>query len=58
MVIDFHTHIFPDKIAESAIRSLEKSGGTKANIPATKNALTASMKTTNIDYSVNMPIAT
>lgn len=25
MIIDFHTHIFPDKIAEGAIKSIEKS---------------------------------
>ena len=42
MVIDFHTHIFPDALAARAIGGLE---------------LLASMKRAGVDYSLNLPIA-
>lgn len=63
MIIDFHTHIFPDKIAERTVAILEnnitsrgKEG--KAVIKATLDALLESMDENGIDYSVVMPIAT
>lgn len=63
MIIDFHTHIFPDKIAERTVEILEgnikkrgEQGG--AVIGATVSALLKSMEDNNIDYSVVMPIAT
>ncbi len=63
MIVDFHTHIFPDKMAAKTIKILEKNvaelgGGWKAQIPATVEALLESMKKNGIDYSVVLPIAT
>ncbi len=64
MVIDFHTHTFPDKIAEKAINVLENNiyeiSGTKeyAVLNGTLADLKASMKKNDITYSVIMPIAT
>ncbi|MDO4731799.1 MAG: TatD family hydrolase [Clostridia bacterium] len=58
MVIDFHTHIFPDKLASKAIQMLEKSGNTKAFSDGTLAGLERSMNNGGIDYSVVMPIAT
>ena len=64
MIIDFHTHIFPDKIAERAVASLESNihnrfrDDIRAVIPATLTALKESMAQNGIDYSVVMPIAT
>ena len=64
MVIDFHTHIFPDKIAERTIQVLEgnilkvrKKPG-HAVIGAKLDDLKASMKKNSIDVSVVLPIAT
>lgn len=57
MAIDFHTHIFPDKLAPRAVAALEQSGGAPAAIPGTMEALIDSMRRCGIDYSVNMPIA-
>ncbi len=58
MVIDFHTHTFPDKIAAAAVDKLK----TKANIVAysdgTAGGLEESMKKADIDISVVMPVAT
>lgn len=63
MLIDFHTHIFPDKIAERAVKSLEAnihSRGMegKAVIDATLCALKKSMRDNGVDISVVLPIAT
>ena len=58
MIVDFHTHIFPDKIAEKTIEFLAKT----ANIPSygngTLKSLTDSMHSGGVDYSVTLPIAT
>ena len=63
-IIDFHTHIFPDKIAERTVKILEENilkmqGRPEyAVIPATLGALRESMKRNGVDYSVVLPIAT
>ena len=64
MIIDFHTHIFPDKIAARAIGVLEgnleriQGSPQHAVIPATLDGLRESMRSNHIDMSVVMPIAT
>lgn len=58
MVIDFHTHIFPDKIAEKTIKFLEEEGNIKAFTDGTLSGLKGSMKANNIDISVIMPVVT
>lgn len=57
-VIDFHTHIFPDKIAMKAIPILEANGHVKANTNGTVRGLIESMDLANIDYSIALPVAT
>ena len=44
MIIDFHTHIFPDRIAPRTIAKLEKIGKTRAFTDGTQNGLLASME--------------
>ncbi len=58
MIIDFHTHIFPDKIAESTIRSLEERAGLTASTNGTLSGLLASMETAGVDMSVILPVVT
>lgn len=58
MIIDFHCHVFPDKIAAKAVAGLEKSGGQKAFLNGTAAGLKASMKKAGVDYAVILPIAT
>lgn len=58
MVIDFHTHIFPDKIAAKTIKALEEEGSVKAFTNGTLGGLKASMKESNIDISVILPVVT
>ncbi|MDF2542534.1 MAG: hypothetical protein K0S47_2252 [Herbinix sp.] len=58
MIIDFHTHIFPDKIAENTIHKLEAVGKIKAFTDGTLNGLKASMIKSNITLSVVLPVIT
>lgn len=64
MLIDFHTHIFPDKIALGAINSLSNSivnfQGSRPRHYArgTYDSLRSSMKRSGVDVSVVLPIAT
>lgn len=64
MIIDFHTHVFPDKIAARAIAALkagmmEQHGYEYPNFcDGTVTGLLRSMDEEGIDISVMMPIAT
>ena len=53
MLIDFHTHCFPDKIAKEAIEKLSSvSGGLLNYTDGTSQGLKSSMKEHKVDYSV------
>ena len=58
MIIDFHTHIFPDRIAPATIRALSATGGIPAHTDGTAEGLAASMKKAGISLSVNLPVLT
>lgn len=58
MIIDFHTHIFPDKIAARSIEALSKVSGVKAATDGTLNGLLTSMDKSGVDLSVIMPVVT
>ena len=58
MIIDFHTHIFPDKIAEKTISFLSEKGNIRAFSDGTLQGLKKSMKAAGIDISVILPVAT
>ncbi|NPV53037.1 MAG: amidohydrolase [Firmicutes bacterium] len=58
MVIDFHTHCFPDKLARRAIAKLEESAGEKAYLDGTVSGLLRSMDRAGIDLSILQPVAT
>lgn len=58
MIIDIHTHIFPEKIAEYAIKKLECTGDLKASTNGMLDGLKASMISADIDCSVVMPVVT
>lgn len=58
MIIDFHTHTFPDKIAEQTIAYLAEKGNIKPFREGTLSSLKESMRKANIDYSVVLPVAT
>ena len=59
MLIDFHTHCFPEKIAERAIEKLSlASGGLKPHTNGTLEGLKRSMQKGGVDISVILNIAT
>ena len=59
MIIDFHTHCFPDKLAEKALPVLKnRSGITHPFHDGTVNGLLELAKSCGIDYSVVLNIAT
>ena len=58
MIIDFHTHSFPDDIADRAVGRLAQSGGIPNYLDGRVDSIKASMEKAGIDYSVLLPIAT
>jgi len=64
MLVDFHTHIFPDKIAEKALNILKAGVLKYENIEAisyydgTKSGLLSNMEKNAVDISITLPIAT
>ncbi|MCM8821085.1 MAG: amidohydrolase family protein [Candidatus Omnitrophica bacterium] len=57
-IIDFHTHAFPDPLAEKAIELLEKEGGVPARLDGKVSSLLTSMDVCGIEKSVICSIAT
>ena len=58
MIIDFHTHAFPDNLAERAISTLEEGCNVKAKHNGKISSLLKSMDNANIDKAVVCSIAT
>jgi len=58
MVIDIHTHTFPDKIAVGAVAHLQRASHTVAFSDGTNSGLSASMARAGIDVSLVLPVAT
>ena len=54
MIIDFHTHYYPDKIVERALSSVQ--GLLEPATDGTRAGLEASMKRAGIDLSVALPL--
>jgi uncharacterized protein len=57
-IIDIHTHIFPDVLADGAIKFLENEANTKAFHNGTAAGLRQSMRQASIELSVQHPVAT
>lgn len=58
MTIDFHTHIFPDAMAEKVIVPMGRSSRVKHYADGTAAGLLASMDRAGVDWSVVLPVAT
>jgi len=58
VIIDIHTHFFPDEMAEKTIRHLEGLAGVKAYGNGDLLSLRQYMKEDGVDLSVNVPAAT
>ncbi len=58
MIIDFHTHIFPEKIAAKTIEKLENMGNIKAFTDGREASLVSSMEEAGVDMSIVLPVVT
>ena len=58
MIIDMHTHIFPEKISKDVIEKLSRVSRTKYFSDGTLNGLKISMDAAQINFSVILPVAT
>ena len=58
MIIDFHTHIFPDKISAAVIDKLSRTSKTIPFTDGTRGGLLDSMEKFGVDISVILPVAT
>lgn len=58
MIVDFHTHTYPDSLAPKVISSLAGPSGVKAYTDATNLGLIASSEKNGIDKSILLPVVT
>lgn len=58
LIIDFHTHTFPDGIAARAVDTLSHNSGTRPFSDGTTEGLLWNMKEAGILHSVILPVAT
>ena len=58
MIIDFHTHVFPDKIVDRTLETLTSQGNVKAFSRPSVDGLLLEMESAGIDISVSLPVVT
>ena len=58
MIIDFHTHVFPNKIAHNAVLALSKCGSIPPHTNGTEAQLIDAIKEAEVDLAVNLPVLT
>lgn len=58
MIIDFHTHTFPENIAEKTLAYLQSFSGTVPYTAGTNKSLLSSAKEAGVDVSVILPVVT
>lgn len=57
-IIDFHTHIFPDKIASKTVSFLAAKGNIKAYADGTESGLISAMEKADVSVAVALPAIT
>ena len=58
MVIDFHTHVFPDKVAARTVSALQAKSGSTPYSDGTTLGLLSNMRRAGVSLSVNLPVLT
>jgi predicted TIM-barrel fold metal-dependent hydrolase len=58
MIIDFHTHIFPDKIAGATINALSTNASIPPHSDGTLKGLLDRMDEGNVEIAINLPVLT
>ena len=58
MIIDFHTHTFPDKIAAATVAHMSEASRLTAFTDGSEAGLKASMQKSGVGASVVLPVVT
>ena len=58
MIIDFHTHTFPEKISSKVVKKLGTAAHIKSYTDGSMDNLVSSMEKAGVSYSVNLPVMT
>lgn len=58
MITDFHTHIFPEKIAAKVVAKLAKAANAKHYTDGSMDSLRRSMEQANVGQSIVLPVVT
>ena len=58
MIIDFHTHVFPDKIADRTVDALAKSSDIKPYSDGRVDSLCQRLTDAGVDIGINLPVLT
>jgi hypothetical protein len=58
VIIDFHTHIFPDKIADAAMKKMMDMSQLTPVLDGKEKSLIESMERSGVDMSIVLPVAT
>lgn len=58
MIIDFHTHFYPEKIVERALATAREKANIEPALDGRRSSLLASMQQAGIDRSVGLPLVT
>lgn len=58
MIIDFHTHIFPDDMAAKTLKVMSNVTNLTPYTNGTEHGLLESMEKSGVDYSIILPVAT
>ena len=58
MIIDFHTHVFPDKIAVATIGALAKNSGATPYTDGTVKGMIEALERANADIAITLPVLT
>lgn len=57
MILDFHTHVYPEKVAQTVLDSLKTEKGFSAHGAGTVSSLRDEMKASGVDASVMLAVA-
>ena len=58
MIVDIHTHVFPDAVADKALTKMRGNSHVRTFVDGTRGQLAASAREAGIDRSVVLPVAT
>lgn len=58
MIIDFHTHVFPDKIAHSTINALKERSNSTPYTDGTVQGMIDALNRANADIAITLPVLT